>query len=67
MTHLLGHEGTGSLLSLLKRKNWVNELTAETQALGRGFGAATIDLELTKDGLTYVNDIAFIVFQVKII
>jgi insulysin len=64
IVHLLGHEGRGSLLSLLKKKNWVNELAAETTNHARGFGSFNIELELTKDGLRHAEDIVTHVFQV---
>ncbi|VBB34049.1 unnamed protein product, partial [Acanthocheilonema viteae] len=36
VSHLIGHEGPGSLLSELKRRGWVNSLSAGDRLLARG-------------------------------
>lgn len=61
--NLLGHEGEGSLLSLLRQRGWANGLSA-----GGGFGyrdASTfsVDLSLTEAGLSHVDEIAGLLFQ----
>ena len=51
MSHLLGHEGDGSILSLLKRKGWALELSAGLYSGGKGFEFFKICVELTEEGL----------------
>ncbi|KRX21021.1 Insulin-degrading enzyme, partial [Trichinella nelsoni] len=61
--HLLGHEGSGSLLSELKKHGWVNTLTAGPRTAARGFWFFNIDVEVTESGLRHVDDIAQLVFE----
>jgi len=63
ISHLIGHEGKGSLLSLLKKKAWVNSLSAGPSQGGKGFAFFMIDLDLTEDGMKKVNEILGMVFQ----
>lgn len=63
ISHLLGHEGKGSLLSLLKEKGWADALSS-----GLGFrhpNNATIgvSISLTPDGLTHVDEVVAYVFR----
>ena len=50
VSHLLGHEGEGSLLSLLKRRNWVNALETGSHVPARGIGTYKLAVDLTPDG-----------------
>lgn len=61
--HLLGHKGTGSILSLLKRLGWANGLSTTTQLTGKGHQVLKMTVDLTKEGLTHHEDIVVIVFQ----
>ncbi|KAI9226187.1 MAG: Metalloenzyme, LuxS/M16 peptidase-like protein, partial [Piptocephalis tieghemiana] len=63
ITHLLGHEGGGSILSLLKRKGWANYLSAGCTGGARGFDFLQVDIDLTEKGLEHYEDVAAIVFQ----
>ncbi|KJH53656.1 peptidase, M16 family [Dictyocaulus viviparus] len=47
ISHLLGHEGKGSLLSELKRLGWVSSLTAGETNLARGISAFDIHVDLS--------------------
>ncbi|CAI2164638.1 11700_t:CDS:10 [Funneliformis geosporum] len=58
LSHLIGHEGFGSILSLLKKKGWANGLGAGT-ILVSGFGLYKIMIDLTESGL----DVVIHVFQ----
>ncbi|MDR2213674.1 MAG: insulinase family protein [Pseudomonadales bacterium] len=63
LSNLLGHEGEGSLLSLLRERGWANGLSA-----GGGFGyhdASTfgVNVALTAEGLQHVDDISALLFQ----
>ncbi len=60
--HLLGHEGRGSLLALLKRRGWANGLSAGGgQRLGRE-ARFSVDIDLTADGEAHRREIVGLVF-----
>lgn len=61
--NILGHEGSGSLLSLLKKKSWAVNLRAGESLDYQGGGLFGVDIELTEDGLAHVDDIVALVFQ----
>ncbi|KAH8300473.1 hypothetical protein KR018_008259, partial [Drosophila ironensis] len=63
LTHLIGHEGKGSILSELRRLGWCNDLMAGHQNTLNGFGFFDIVVDLTQEGLAHVDDIIKIVFQ----
>jgi insulysin len=48
---LIGHEGVGSILSLLKKKGWANFLSAYSTHGGVGIGFFKISIDLTESGL----------------
>jgi insulysin len=62
---LIGHEGKGSLLSLLKEKNWVNHLEAGSIVPGRGFGYFKVEVDLTPEGFQNLDNIVGFFFQVQ--
>ncbi|KAG7370665.1 secreted/periplasmic Zn-dependent peptidase, insulinase-like protein [Nitzschia inconspicua] len=63
LSHLVGHEGTGSLLSLLKSKQYVTELYADDSSKSCiPWSIFTIRMELTDAGLEHVDDIISLVF-----
>lgn len=62
-THLLGHEGRGSILSLLKVKGWATDLGAGTETDTRGFSLLQISIELSPSGAEHIDEIIKIVFQ----
>ncbi|KAH8419636.1 hypothetical protein KR222_011395, partial [Zaprionus bogoriensis] len=63
LTHLIGHEGKGSILSELRRLGWCNDLMAGHQNTQNGFGFFDIVVNLTQEGLEHVDDIVNIIFQ----
>ncbi|VDD86432.1 unnamed protein product [Enterobius vermicularis] len=63
VAHLIGHEGPGSLLSELKRRGWVSNLSAGDRCLARGFGNFTISVDLSEEGLKHTDDIITVIFQ----
>ncbi|XP_077297857.1 insulin-degrading enzyme-like isoform X2 [Arctopsyche grandis] len=63
ISHLIGHEGPGSLLSLLKAKGWCNSLGSSAQYGGRGFATFNINVDLTENGINHTEDIVELVFQ----
>uniref|UniRef100_A0A2A4K9R5 Insulin-degrading enzyme n=1 Tax=Heliothis virescens TaxID=7102 RepID=A0A2A4K9R5_HELVI len=63
LSHMLGHEGPGSLLSALKARGWCNSLVGGTRIGARGFGFFGVQVDLTEDGVAHIDDIIKLVFQ----
>ncbi len=62
--HLLGYEGTGSLLLELKdNKEWINSLSAGGGASGSNYREFNISMQLTDSGLMHIDDIIQAVFN----
>ncbi len=60
---LLGHEGKGSLLSLLRSKGWVDGLSAGTGMSNRSAATFNLSMSLTKEGLAHVEEVIEHVFE----
>ena len=63
LSHLIGHEGPGSILSYIKAKGWANGLSAGAMPLCPGSAFFTISIRLTTDGLKEYQEVAKVVFQ----
>ncbi|KAI8924023.1 Metalloenzyme, LuxS/M16 peptidase-like protein [Entophlyctis helioformis] len=63
LSHLLGHEGHGSVLSLLKKKGWAQGLYAGPSTGARGFDFFNVSVELTVSGLEHFEEVLVILFQ----
>ncbi|CAF2706664.1 unnamed protein product [Rotaria sp. Silwood2] len=63
LSHLIGHEGDGSLLSYLKQLGLAIELASGDKNSAPGFNFFTVDLELTIDGLNRWEQVIYIVYQ----
>ncbi|VDL58087.1 unnamed protein product [Hymenolepis diminuta] len=63
LTHLLGHESAGSLLSELKRRQLATALVTESFRPGSGFASILLYIELTDQGLEKVDEIITLIFQ----
>ncbi|CCF56032.1 hypothetical protein KAFR_0A05970 [Kazachstania africana CBS 2517] len=63
LSHLIGHEGSGSLLAYLKAKGWANELSAGGHTVSKDNAFFSIDVELTKDGLESYKEVVHSIFQ----
>ncbi|CAF0723441.1 unnamed protein product [Adineta steineri] len=63
LSHLIGHEGDGSLLSHLKKMGLATELVSGEKNAAPGFNFFTVDLELTIEGLSRWEEIIYIVYQ----
>ncbi|KAF8953411.1 Insulinase (Peptidase M16) [Haplosporangium bisporale] len=61
--HLIGHEGEGSILSLLKRKGWADKLSTGNSSGGIGFEFLKIVIDLTPEGLARYEEVVLVVFQ----
>ncbi|MEW5314724.1 MAG: hypothetical protein WDW38_006196 [Sanguina aurantia] len=64
LSHLLGHEGTGSLFSLLKSLGWASSLVAGES--GSSMSCASffyISVELTLEGYEHVQEVGAAIFS----
>lgn len=63
VSHLIGHEGPGSVLAYLKEKGLANSLSAGYHTVCPGSAFFEIDISLTPEGLTNYRNVVKIVFQ----
>ena len=63
ISHLIGHEGPGSILAFTKAKGWANELSAGPSSVCPGSALFQISIKLTEEGLNVYREIVEIVFQ----
>ena len=63
LAYLIGHEGPGSILSLLKSKQWALALTAGSGINGSNFKDFNISISLSKLGQKHITSIVSIVFS----
>ncbi|MDH3714541.1 MAG: insulinase family protein [Gammaproteobacteria bacterium] len=63
IANLLGHEGKGSLFSLLKSKGWADKLSAGPRMNHLGGATFNVSIYLTEAGLEHIDDIGSHVFQ----
>ncbi|MFT5319924.1 MAG: insulysin [Pseudohongiellaceae bacterium] len=61
--NILGHEGEGSLLSLLKSKGWANGLSAGNGMSYMDNATFSVTVALTEDGVDHVDEITALVFE----
>ena len=54
---VLGHEGTGSLLSYLKDKGWAISLSAGASSDNNDYGGASVTVGLTEEGLDNYREV----------
>ncbi|KAI9336687.1 Metalloenzyme, LuxS/M16 peptidase-like protein [Pilaira anomala] len=63
LSHLTGHEGPGSILSYLKKKNWATYLSSGMCFGGTGFGFFHVCVDLTEQGIVHYEDVVVAIFQ----
>jgi insulysin len=63
LSHLIGHEGRGSILAHIKAKGWAIGLGAGGSTLCPGSGLFSVSVKLTEEGLKNYKEVAKIVFQ----
>ncbi|CAG7724486.1 unnamed protein product [Allacma fusca] len=63
MQYIVGYEGPGSLISLLREQNWADMIVPEYRRPAKGFAIFTIDIQLTHSGLKNIYNIVHNVFQ----
>lgn len=62
LSHLLGHEGEGSILSLLKEKSWAHDLSAGESKSCSDWAQFSISLTLTEAGLEAKDQVMECIF-----
>ena len=62
VSHVLGHEGAGSLLSLLKGQGWADQLSAGEARSYSDFATFDVTLELTEEGNAKAEEIVSLIF-----
>ena len=62
VSHLLGHEGRGSLLSALKARGWAEGLSAGPGMRHRDFATFMVTIQATEAGLVHRDEVAAAVF-----
>lgn len=65
MSHLIGHEGPGSLHSVLRERSLCNNLSAGLSFAAPGFGFFVITVDLTEEAMNRIDEIITLVFQVE--
>lgn len=63
ISHLIGHEGPGSILAYIKAKGWANGLGAGPNTICPGTGLFSISIRLTQDGLKNYEEVVKAVLQ----
>lgn len=63
ISHLIGHEGPGSILAYTKAKGWANGLSAGPSSVCPGSALFNISIKLTEEGLKVYQEIVEVVFQ----
>ncbi|EGC46859.1 a-pheromone processing metallopeptidase Ste23 [Histoplasma capsulatum var. duboisii H88] len=63
ISHLIGHEGPGSILAHIKAKGWAYGLSAGPIPICPGSAFFTISIRLTEDGISNYQEVIKTVFQ----
>ncbi|KAK1060679.1 metalloprotease [Friedmanniomyces endolithicus] len=63
LSHLLGHEGPGSILAYLKAKGWCNGFSAGGSPVCPGSAFFMVQAQLTAEGLKHYKEIIKIIFN----
>mmetsp|Transcript_19812 Transcript_19812/g.36722 ORF Transcript_19812/g.36722 Transcript_19812/m.36722 type:complete len:1301 (-) Transcript_19812:129-4031(-) len=67
LSHLIGHESTGSILSIAKERGWATSLLAggdsDDSTNTSGFSLFTISMTLTKRGMCEYKQVVALVFE----
>ena len=63
ISHLIGHEGPGSILAYIKGKGWANGLSAGAGPICPETAFFSITIRLTQEGLKRYQEVVQVVFQ----
>jgi insulysin len=61
--YLLGNEGPGSVVSVLRKRGWATSLSAGTDVDMESFSMFQIQLSVTDEGLPHINHVVDLVFD----
>jgi len=62
ISHLVGHEGKGSILSLLKKLGWATGLTAGDGRSCSDWSSFHISVDLTEAGFDHIHQVIHVIF-----
>ncbi|AAS52737.2 AER053Cp [Eremothecium gossypii ATCC 10895] len=63
LSHLIGHEGTDSLLAYLKNNSWAIDLSAGATTVSEGNAYFSVNVDLTDEGVVQYEAVICAVFQ----
>lgn len=63
LSNLIGHEGEGSILALLKKKGWAESLSAGRSLSTEHASLLSVTIGLTRDGLLHTDEITRILMH----
>jgi insulysin len=63
LSHLIGHESEGSILSALKSKSWANSLSSGVSQSYKDFAFLNVDIDLSEEGAEHIDEIISCVFS----
>jgi len=63
LSHLLGHEGEGSVFTLVREKGWCHSLVAGISYSYKEWAGFSVNLELTDEGLKHEDEIIKICYR----
>ncbi|KAK0556291.1 metalloprotease [Tilletia horrida] len=63
VSHFIGHEGKGSVLSYLKAQGWANSVGCYAGSGADGFAFFKVQIDMTTDGLKHYEDIVRALFR----
>jgi insulysin len=63
LANILGHEGEGTLLEVLRDLGWANALSAGASTANDDVSVFNVNIALTAEGLAHVDDITALLFQ----
>ena len=57
ISHLIGHESAGSIISYLKKKNWANDLWGGQARSCSDWASFQVGCDLTEEGMEHVEEV----------
>ncbi|KAL4864515.1 hypothetical protein BDV12DRAFT_201037 [Aspergillus spectabilis] len=63
ISHLIGHEGPGSILAYIKAKGWANGLSSGVMPVCPGAAFFTVSVRLTQEGLKQYQQVVKVIFE----
>ena len=63
ISHLIGHEGPGSVLAYIKARGWANGLSAGAMPICPGSAFFSVSIRLTEEGLVKYKEVVKVLFQ----